>query len=56
VEAYREKDVAVIHVEDDGHGLDPARIREAAVALGLLGREEADELDDEGEGALFRRG
>ncbi len=53
VEAYREKDVAVIHVEDDGRGLDPPRIREAAVARGILRRGDAAALDDEGVRALL---
>ena len=53
VEAYREKDVAVIHVEDDGRGLDPAKIRDAAVTRGILRREEADALDETGEKALL---
>ncbi len=53
VEAYREKDVAMIHVEDDGRGLDPSWIREAAVARGILRAEEAATLDDDGAKALL---
>lgn len=35
-----------IEVSDDGPGLDPARVREVAVAKGLLAPEQAADLDD----------
>ncbi len=38
----------VITVADDGGGIDPDRVRQAAVRRGLLGAEEAAELDDNG--------
>jgi two-component system chemotaxis sensor kinase CheA len=37
----------VITVQDDGRGIDPARVRHAAVSRGLLSEEEANQLDDE---------
>jgi two-component system chemotaxis sensor kinase CheA len=36
----------VITVQDDGQGIDPDRIRRAAVGRGLLSQEEAAQLDD----------
>ncbi|MFQ5456896.1 MAG: chemotaxis protein CheW, partial [Myxococcota bacterium] len=47
IEAYREKDVAVIHVEDDGRGVDVAKVREGAVSRGLLPAEEAESAGQE---------
>ncbi|MEP9353437.1 chemotaxis protein CheA [Xanthobacter sp. KR7-65] len=40
-------DQVVITVEDDGAGIDPARIRELAVARGLTTREAAEAMDDQ---------
>ena len=37
----------VITVEDDGRGIDPQRVRQAAVNRGLMTEEEAQQLDDE---------
>ncbi len=37
----------VVEVRDDGRGIDPARMRAAAVKKGLLSQEAADRLDDE---------
>jgi two-component system chemotaxis sensor kinase CheA len=37
----------VITVQDDGQGIDPARVRQAAVRRGLLSDEEAVQLDDD---------
>ncbi len=57
VEAYREKDLAVIHVEDDGHGIDVSSVREAAVARGLCREDEVASLDDQAVfSLLFRPG
>ncbi|MBR0641430.1 chemotaxis protein CheA [Plastoroseomonas hellenica] len=39
-------DQVVIEVADDGAGIDPARIRNLAVARGVLARDAADALDD----------
>lgn len=39
-------DQVVIEVADDGAGIDPARIRNQAVARGVIGRDAADALDD----------
>jgi two-component system chemotaxis sensor kinase CheA len=44
--ARAEADQVVIEVADDGAGVDPARVREAAVRRGLLTREAAEGLDD----------
>ncbi len=37
----------VITVEDDGGGIDPARVRQAAVNRGVLSEDEAAQLDDD---------
>ena len=55
LEAYREKDVAVIHVEDDGQGVNGAQVRQAAVARGILDQEEVDLLDETKTFALLFR-
>lgn len=39
-------DQVVIEVTDDGAGIDPVRIRNLAVARGVIGRDAADALDD----------
>jgi two-component system chemotaxis sensor kinase CheA len=44
--AYQEADGIVIEVADDGRGIDPARIRNAAVARGLIGADRAERLSD----------
>jgi chemotaxis protein histidine kinase CheA len=36
-----------VEVEDDGRGIDPARLRKAAAARGVLSAEEAERLSDE---------
>jgi len=46
VTASYEDGEAVIAVADDGGGIDPARVREKAIASGLLTREQADRLFD----------
>ncbi len=44
--AFRQKDKAVIQVEDDGRGMDPARLKAKAVEQGRLSREEAAAMSD----------
>jgi two-component system chemotaxis sensor kinase CheA len=46
VAARRERDRVILEVSDDGKGMDPARIRAAAVARGVIGEEEARSLPD----------
>ena len=41
LKAYQEADSVVIEVADDGRGIDPARIRAAALDKGVIGPEEA---------------
>lgn len=45
--ARREKEGAVIEVQDDGKGINPDRIREIAVKNGFISKQEADTLEDE---------
>lgn len=47
LEARHEENQIVISVRDDGRGMDPARLRAAAVAKGLLTEETARRLTDE---------
>lgn len=42
----REKDFVTISVADDGRGMDPDKIRQAAVQRGLIDEERAQALDD----------
>ncbi len=44
--AFRQKDKAVIQVEDDGRGMDPARLKAKAVEQGRLSREQAAAMSD----------
>ena len=53
LEARRDKNHVVISVEDDGGGIDTARVREAAVRKGLLSQEAAQNLSDEEAVALI---
>lgn len=46
VRAFYEGNSVVIQVQDDGRGIDPARIRKAAVAQGLVTREQAGAMSD----------
>jgi two-component system chemotaxis sensor kinase CheA len=46
VHARRERDRVILEVADDGKGLDPAKLRAAAVARGATTREQADQLGD----------
>lgn len=44
--ASRDGDAILVTLEDDGAGIDPERIRAAAVSRGILGEEEAAQLSD----------
>ncbi len=44
--AYHKGNSVAIEVEDDGRGIDPVKMRRAAVKKGLLSEEEASALDD----------
>ncbi|HIC93043.1 MAG TPA: chemotaxis protein CheA, partial [Anaerolineae bacterium] len=44
--AWRERDQVIIEVSDDGRGMDPKKIAEAAVARGLVASEEVGEMSD----------
>lgn len=55
--AYQEADQVVIEVGDDGRGIDPTRIRDVAVAKGVINRGEANALSDqEAINLVFRPG
>jgi two-component system, chemotaxis family, sensor kinase CheA len=44
--ARRERDRVIVEVADDGKGMDPAKLRAAAVARGLVGAEQAAALGE----------
>jgi two-component system chemotaxis sensor kinase CheA len=44
--ARRERDRVIVELADDGKGMDPAKLRAAAVARGLLGAEQAAALGE----------
>jgi two-component system, chemotaxis family, sensor kinase CheA len=44
--AYRERDVVILEIIDDGRGIDPQKIREAAVSRGIMKRQQIDLLND----------
>jgi two-component system chemotaxis sensor kinase CheA len=46
VHARRDRDRVIVEISDDGKGMDPAKLRAAAVARGALAREQADALGD----------
>lgn len=46
--AVREGDRLLLSIEDDGRGLDPKKLKEVAVARGVLSAAEAEQLGDEG--------
>lgn len=46
LQARRERDRVIVEISDDGKGMDPARLRAAAVARGLLAPEAAAALPD----------
>lgn len=47
LEAYRQRDMILIDIRDDGRGMDPFALKETAVAKGLKKPEEAEKLTDE---------
>jgi two-component system chemotaxis sensor kinase CheA len=47
IRAFQESDQVVIEVIDDGRGIDPEKIRAAAIAKGLLDAERAAQLSDQ---------
>lgn len=53
--ATHEEGHIVVTVRDDGRGLDPARIRQAALAREVMSRDELAQLDDESVIALIFR-
>ena len=44
--AYHKGNSVAIEIEDDGKGIDPEKMREVAVRKGIIGAEEARQLDD----------
>lgn len=55
--AYRDSGKAELTVADDGPGIDIAKVRNAALKLGLLSREDAERLDGERlQAFIFRSG
>jgi two-component system chemotaxis sensor kinase CheA len=44
--ARREKNQVIIEVADDGKGIDPQKMRDAAVKKGIMSQEEVSRLDD----------
>jgi two-component system chemotaxis sensor kinase CheA len=45
--ARAEGDSVVIEIEDDGAGIDPGKLKAAAVAKGVISQQDADEIEDE---------
>ena len=45
--ASRQRNTVLIEVQDDGKGMDPAKLRDAAVKKGLMSKEEVSKLSDE---------
>lgn len=57
IKAAHEDNQVVIYVEDDGAGIDPAKMRSSAVGKGIITQEEADALGDrEAIDLIFRPG
>ena len=55
--AHHEGSHVVITVEDDGKGMDPEKIKEAAIKKGVITREEAEKFrDDEAYNLIFYNG
>jgi len=46
LEASKERESVIIRVSDDGRGMDPAHLRQAALARGIITREQHDSLSD----------
>lgn len=47
IRAFQESDQVIIEVKDDGRGIDPDKIRKAAVAKGLIDAEQAERMSDQ---------
>jgi two-component system, chemotaxis family, sensor kinase CheA len=47
LEAYRERDMVLIEIRDDGRGMDPFQLKDIAVAKGVISHEEADKMSDQ---------
>ncbi len=45
--AYRERDLIFIEATDDGKGMDPVKIKEAAIVRGIIKEEQANLLNEE---------
>lgn len=45
--AYRERDLVILEVSDDGVGMDPHKIKESAISRGVIRKEQADLLSDD---------
>jgi two-component system, chemotaxis family, sensor kinase CheA len=45
--AYRERDLVFIEATDDGKGMDPVKIKEAAIVRGIIKEEQANLLSEE---------
>ncbi|MFY9607151.1 MAG: chemotaxis protein CheA [Blastocatellia bacterium] len=55
--AYHEGNQVVVEVSDDGRGLDSAKLKQRALQLGLISKQEAEQMDDEDAlGLVFRQG
>jgi two-component system chemotaxis sensor kinase CheA len=46
VSVRRQRDRVILEMEDDGRGMDPAKLKEAALARGLITQEMADRMSD----------
>src|SRR5262245_19832441 len=53
VRAYHERGRVVIEVQDDGRGIDPERVKEAAVSRGAISRDQALSLSEKDAVALI---
>jgi two-component system chemotaxis sensor kinase CheA len=53
VRAYHERGRVVIEVQDDGRGIDPERVKEAAMSRGAISREQALSLSEKDAVALI---
>ncbi len=47
LEAYRQRDMVLIELRDDGRGMDPFQLKEIALARGFIQPEDAERMTDE---------
>ncbi|MEK6681968.1 MAG: chemotaxis protein CheA [Nitrospirota bacterium] len=47
INSYHEGGQIIIEIEDDGKGIDIERVKEKAIENGIIGREDADSMNDE---------